>query len=80
MGQKFKSKDLEEYIKDIFNRYNDTHAFFIETAKDTGRTGPRVVVTVSNDDSIIEEEEFYYNTKGDSEDDVSLANKEYEFS
>jgi hypothetical protein len=80
MGQAFKSKELEEYIKDIFNRYDDTHEFYIETARDTGRTGPRLVVTVCNDDSIIEEEEFYYNTKGDSEDDVELAYREYEFS
>jgi hypothetical protein len=77
----FISKELVKYLNDIEVKYpTDTYEWFIEQEPDTGRTGPRVVVTITLKDGIEEEEEFYYNSTEDALHDVRQANMYFEFS
>jgi hypothetical protein len=77
----FISKELVKYLNDIEIKYpTDTYEWFIEQEPDTGRTGPRVVVTITQNDTIEHEEEFYYGDKENAANDVRQANTYFEFS
>jgi hypothetical protein len=76
----FINKSLFVYLENIeFDYSGKEYEKYIEKAQDTGRTGPRLEVSICAKGDMLETEEFYYNSYDEVAQDISHASSYYSF-